>query len=91
LHTLHLPNLFLLGISPCVVLDLVVSFTTSPSLSKTELVCTFYSVFEFGGFTGSFLREVFHLFLFGILSLIPYWGFYDLHSIDIFLSFSKKP
>jgi hypothetical protein len=59
LHTLHLPTLLLLGVSPCEVLVLVASFQTSPSSSKTESVCIFYRVFEFEGFTGSFLKEVF--------------------------------
>jgi hypothetical protein len=69
---------------------LVDSFPTSPSSSKTESVCIFYRVFEFGGFTGSFLREVFtsSYLVFYLLLLL---GFYGLHWIDIFLSFSKSP
>jgi hypothetical protein len=88
LHTLHLPTLLLLGVSPSEVLVLVASFPTSPSSSKTEFVCIFYRVFEFGGFTGSFLKEVFtsSYFVFYLLILL---GFYGLHWIDIFLSFSK--
>jgi hypothetical protein len=80
----------LLGVSPCEVLVLVASFPTSPSSSKTESVCIFYCVFEFGGFTGSFLKEVFtsSYLVFYLLLLL---GFYGLHSIDIFLSFSKSP
>jgi hypothetical protein len=87
---LHLPNLLLLGVSPCEILVLVASFPTSPSSSKTESVCIFYSVFEFGGFTGSFLKEVFtsSYLVFYLLLLL---GFYGLHWIYIFLSFSKSP
>jgi hypothetical protein len=59
LHTLHLSNLLLLGVSPCEVLVLIASFPTSLSSLKMESVCIFYRVFEFGGFTGSFLKEVF--------------------------------
>jgi hypothetical protein len=87
---LHLPTLLLLGVSPYEVLVLVASFPTSPSSSKTEFVCIFYRVFEFGGFTGSFLKEVFtssYLVFYRLLLL----GFYGLHWIDIFLSFSKSP
>jgi hypothetical protein len=87
---LHLPTLLLLGVSLCEVLVLVTSFPTSPSSSKKEFVCIFYRVFEFGGFTGSFLKEVFtsSSLVFYILILL---GFYGLHWIDIFLSFSKSP
>jgi hypothetical protein len=69
---------------------LVVSFPTSPSSSKTNFVCISYRVFEFGGFTGSFLKEVFtsYYLVFYLLILL---GFYGLHWIDIFLSFSKSP
>ena len=86
MHTLHLPSLLLLGVSPCEVLVLVASFPTSPSSSKTEFVCIFYRIFEFGGFTGSFLKEVFtsSYLVFYILLLL---GFDSLHWIDIFLSF----
>ena len=52
LHALHSIFLLLLGVSLCEVLELVASFTTSPSSSKTEFVCIFFCVFEFGGFTG---------------------------------------
>jgi hypothetical protein len=38
LHTLHLPILWLLGISLCEVLEHVARFTTSPSSSKKEFV-----------------------------------------------------
>jgi hypothetical protein len=87
---LLLSTLLLIGVSPCEVLVLVASFPTSPSSSKTESVCIFYRVFEFGGFTGSFLREVFtsSYLVFYLLLLL---GFYGLHWIDIFLSFSKSP
>jgi hypothetical protein len=69
---------------------LVSSFPTSPSSSKTEFVCIFYRIFKFGGFTDSFLKEVFtsSYFVFYILLLL---GFYGIHWIDIFLSFSKSP
>jgi hypothetical protein len=69
---------------------LVASFPTSPSSSKTNFVCIFYRVFEFGGFTGSFLKEVFtsSYLVFYLLILL---GFYGLHWIYIFLSFSKGP
>ena len=49
MHTLHLSILLILGVSLCEVLELVASFPTSPNLSKTEIVCIFYCVFEFGG------------------------------------------
>jgi hypothetical protein len=89
LHTLHLPNLLLLGVSACEVLVLVASFPTSPSSSKTEFVCIFYRIFEFGGFTGSFLKEGFtYSYLVFYLLLL---GFYGLHWIYIFLSFSNSP
>jgi hypothetical protein len=90
LHTLLLPTLLLIGVSPCEVLLLVASFPTSPSSSKTESVCIFYHVFEFGGFTGSFLKEVFtsSYLVFYLLLLL---GFYGLYWIDIFLIFSKSP
>jgi hypothetical protein len=70
----------------CEVFVLVASFSTSPSSSKTESVYIFYHIFEFGGFTGSFLKEVFtsYYLVFYILLLL---GFYGLHWIDIFLSF----
>ena len=45
-------SILLLGVSLCEVLELVASFTTSPSSSKTESVCIFHHVFKFGGFTG---------------------------------------
>jgi hypothetical protein len=77
---LHIPNLLLLGVSPCEVLVLVASFPISPSSSKTE----------FGGFTGSFLKEVFTS-SYLVFYLLPLLGFYGLHWIDIFLSFSKSP
>jgi hypothetical protein len=77
LHTLQLPNLLILGVYPCEVIVLVASFPTSPSSSKTESVCIFYRVFEFGGFTGSFLKEVFtSSYLVFYLSLLL--GFYGL-------------
>jgi hypothetical protein len=68
---------------------LVASFPTSPSSSKIESVCIFYRIFEFGGFTGSFLKEVFtSSYLVFYLSVLL--GFYGIHLIDIFLSFSKS-
>jgi hypothetical protein len=87
---LHLSTLLLLGVSPCEVLVLFASFPTTPSSSKMKSVCIFYHVFEFGGFTGSFLKEVFtsSYLVFYLLLIL---GFYGLHWIDIFLSFSKSP
>jgi hypothetical protein len=69
---------------------LVSSFPTSPSSSKMESVCIFYRVFEFRGFTDSFLKEVFtcSYLLFYLLLLLVFYG---VHWIDIFLSFSKSP
>jgi hypothetical protein len=61
----------ILGVSPCGVLEIFVSFPTSPSSLKTEFVCIFYCVSEFGGFIGSSLR--FDLSLFDILSISPSW------------------
>jgi hypothetical protein len=82
--------LFPIGVSLCEVFELVSSFTTSPSSSKTEFVCIFYRVLEFGGFTGSFLKEVFNS-SYLVFYLVLLLGFYGLHWIDIFLSFSKSP
>jgi hypothetical protein len=90
LHTLHLANFLILSVSPCEVLVLIVSFPISPSSSKTDFVCIFYRVFEFGGFTGSFLKEVLTSYYLAFYLLILL-GFYGLHWIDIFLSFSKSP
>jgi hypothetical protein len=69
---------------------LVASFPTSPSSSKTESVCIFYRIFKFGGFTSSFLKEVFTSSYFVFYLVLLLW-FYGLHWIDIFLSFSKSP
>jgi hypothetical protein len=72
--------MLLIGVSPCEVLELVVTFPTSPSASKTEFVCIFYCVIKFGGFTGSFLMEVFtspYLLFYRLLLL----GFCGLHGI----------
>jgi hypothetical protein len=82
--------LFLLGVSPCEVLVLISSFPTSPSSSKKESICIFYRVFEFGGFTGSFLWRVLTSpdLIFYLLIIL---GIYVVHWIDIFLSFSKSP
>jgi hypothetical protein len=68
---------------------LVTSFSTSPNSSKMNFVCIFYRVFEFGGFTSSFLKEVFtsSYLVFYLLLLLRFYG---LHWIDIFLSFSKS-
>jgi hypothetical protein len=85
---LNLPNLFLLGVSPCEVLVLVARSPTSPGSSKMEFVCIFYRIFEFGGFTGSFLKEVFTYSYF-VFYLLLHLGFYGLHWIDIFLAFEK--
>jgi hypothetical protein len=90
LHTLLLPNLFLIGVSLCEVLDLVVSFPTSPNSLKTEFVCILYCVFEFGGFTSPFLRDIFtSLSFYLIFYLLLLLGLYGLHWIDLSLSFSK--
>jgi hypothetical protein len=90
LHTLLLPTLFLIGVSLCEVLELVVSFPTSPSSLKTDFVCISYCIFGFGGVTGSLLWEVltspylvFYLLL--ILEL------YVVHWIVLSLRFSKSP
>jgi hypothetical protein len=69
---------------------LVASFSTSPSSSKKESVCIFYHVFVFGGFTSSFLKEVF-TYSYLVFYLLLLLGFYGLHWIDIFLIFSKSP
>jgi hypothetical protein len=90
LHTLLLPILLLIGLSLCEVLELIVSFLTSPSSLKTEFVCIFYCVFGFGEFTGSFLREVLtspYLIFYLLLIL----GLYIVHWIDLSFSFSKIP
>jgi hypothetical protein len=59
LHSLLLPNLLLIGVSLCEVLELVVSFPKIPSSLKTKFVCILYFIFKFGGFTDFFLRDVF--------------------------------
>jgi hypothetical protein len=90
LHNLLLPTSLLIGVSLCEVLELVVSFPTSPSSLKTEFVCISYCIFGFGGVTSSFLREVLtslHL-IFLILLIL---GLYVVHWIDLSLSFSKSP
>jgi hypothetical protein len=90
LHTLLLPILLLIGVSLCKVLDLVVSFPASPSSLQTDFVCIFYCVFGFGGFIGSFLREVFtspYLVFYLLINL----RIYGVHWIDLSLSFSKIP
>jgi hypothetical protein len=90
LHTLLLPTLLLIGVSVCEVLELVVSFPTSPSSLKTKFVCISYCVFEFGGFTGSFLWEVLtsSYLIFYLLLIL---GLYVVHWIGLSLSFSKSP
>jgi hypothetical protein len=82
--------LLLIGVSLCEVLELVDNFPTSPSSLKMDFACIFYCVFEFGGFTGSFLRDLLTspCLVFYILLLI---GLYGLHWIDLSLSFSKIP
>jgi hypothetical protein len=79
----------LIGLSLCEVLELVVSFPTSPSSLKTEFVCISYCVFGFGGFTNSFLREVLTS-LYLIFFLLIILGSYGIHWIDLSLSFSKS-
>jgi hypothetical protein len=90
LHTLLLPTLFLIGVSLCEVLFLVVSFPTSLSSLKTKFVCISYCIFGFGGFTGSFLWEVLTspYFIFNLLLIL---GLYVIDWIDLSLSFSKSP
>ena len=51
------------------VLELMVSFTTSPSSSKMESICIFYDVFDVGVFAGSSFIEVSHLYIIGIFIL----------------------
>jgi hypothetical protein len=82
--------LLLIDVSLCEVLELVVSFPTSPSSLKTEFICIFYYASDFGGFTSSFLREVFTspYLVFYILLLL---GLYGIHWINLSLSFSKSP
>jgi hypothetical protein len=90
LHTLLLPIFLLIGLSLCEVLNLVVSFPTSPSSLKTEFLCFFYCIFGFGGFTSSFLREVLtspYLIFYLLLIL----GLYVVYWIDLSLSFLKSP
>jgi hypothetical protein len=90
LHTFILPILLLICLSLCEVLELVVSFPTSPSSLKTEFVCIFYCIFGFGGFTDSFLREVLtspYLVFYLLLIL----GLYVVHWIYLSLSFSESP
>jgi hypothetical protein len=90
LHTLLLPILLLIGLSLCEVLELVVSFPTSPISLKTEFVCISCCVFGYGGFTGSFLRKVLtspYLIFFLLIIL----GSYGVHWIDPTLRFSKSP
>jgi hypothetical protein len=90
LYTLLLPTLLLIGVSLCEVLELVVSFPSSPNSLKTDFVCISYCIFGFGGFTGSFLWEVLtspYLVFYLLLIL----GLYVVHWIGISLSFSKSP
>ena len=51
------------------VLELMVSFMTISSSSKTESLCIFYYVFDVGVFAGSSLIEVSHLYIIGIFIL----------------------
>jgi hypothetical protein len=90
LHTLLLPTLLLIGLSLCEVLELFVSFPTSPSSLKTEFVCIFYCVFGFGGFTGYFLRKVLTspYLVFYLLLILEFYG---LHWVGLSLRFSKSP
>jgi hypothetical protein len=90
LHALHVPSLLLLGISLCEVLELVSSFPTMPSLSKTESKCIFYCVFELRGFTASSLWKVSHLSTFGIFPLDISWCF-SAKSFSTFYKLFKKP
>jgi hypothetical protein len=82
--------LLLIGVYLCEVLELVVSFPTSPSSLKTKFVCISYCVFGFGGFIDSFLWEVLtspYLIFYLLLIL----GLYVVHWIGLSLSFSKSP
>jgi hypothetical protein len=87
---LLLPNLLLIGVSLFEVLEIVVSFPTSPSSLKTKFVCISYCVFGFGGFTDSFLWEVLTS-PYSIFYLFLILGLYVVHWIGLFLSFSKSP
>jgi hypothetical protein len=89
LHIFLLPTLLLIGVSLCEVLELVVSFPTSPSSLKTDFICISYCVFGFGGFTGSFLLEVLTS-SYLIFYLLLIFGLYVVHWIGISLSFSKS-
>ena len=51
------------------LVELVVIFETSPTLSKTDSECIFYCVFDVGGLIGSSCREVSHLSPHNIFSL----------------------
>jgi hypothetical protein len=80
----------LIGVSLCEVIELVVSFPTSPSSLKTKFVCISYCIFGFGGFIDSFLWEVLttpYLIFYLLLIL----GLYMVHWIGLSLSFSKSP
>ena len=90
MHTLHLPILLLLGVSLCEVLELVASFTTSPSSSKTEFICIFHCVFEFGGFIGSSLWKVSHS-PFLVLSLLAFLGVSLHEDLELVVSFKISP
>jgi hypothetical protein len=86
---LLLPTLLLICVSLCEVLELVVSFPTSPSSLKMDFICISYCIFGFGGFTGSFLWEVLtspYLIFYLLLIL----GIYVVHWIGLSLSFSKS-
>ena len=87
---LHPLFVLLLDVSLCEVLELVASSSTSPSSSKTEIICIFYCVFEFGGFTGSSSKEV-HTSPSLVFYLFPYLGITSRY-FDIACSkLSKKP
>jgi hypothetical protein len=82
--------LLLIGVSLCEVLELVVSFPTSPGSLKMNFVCISYCVFGFGGFTGSFLWEVLTS-PYLIFYLLLIFGLYVVHWIGLSLNFSKSP
>jgi hypothetical protein len=90
LHTLLLPTLLLIGVYQCEVLELVATFPTSPSSSKTKFVCIFYCVFELEGFTGYSYWKV-HTYPHLLFYILKILGVYLHEVLDLVLSFSKIP
>jgi hypothetical protein len=90
LHTLNLPILLLLGVSFYEVIELVASFPTSPSSSKTEYKCIFYCIFELRVLPVLHLGR-FHSYPYLVFFLLTFLSF-SLHKVVVlFLSFSKSP